>query len=196
MKKAVLALSMMFMSTMANALSLDVQDGQLMGASGVNVSGKLYDVSFVEGTCIEVFSGCDENSDFLFGGDRGLADLASQALVDQVFIDGPLGLFGTHAELTNGISDTAYGFVLTGSSAGSNAGGAVAIINSAGYAPNPGQEIGSFIYWSGADTADFSGARTVWGVWSAAEVPAPATLVLLLTGLFGILGMRRSNMAQ
>ena len=37
--------------------------GQLTGATGVDVSGTLYDVTFEEGSCAEVFSGCDNVSD-------------------------------------------------------------------------------------------------------------------------------------
>jgi hypothetical protein len=63
-----------------------VNAGQLIGASDVSVLGTRYDVSFVEGTCAAVFSGCDEPSDLSFTDeDSGIA--AAQALLDQVFLD-------------------------------------------------------------------------------------------------------------
>ena len=40
--------------------------GQLTGAAGVNVNGTLYDVTFVEGTCFDLFTGCDALADFTF----------------------------------------------------------------------------------------------------------------------------------
>ena len=38
---------------------LTVVDGQLISASGVEVDGQTLDVEFDNGTCVEVFSGCD-----------------------------------------------------------------------------------------------------------------------------------------
>src|SRR5262245_843905 len=68
--------------------------GILTGARCINVGGVLYDVDFRDGTCVEVFNGCDEASDFLAatGGTRPF----SQALLDQVLLDSPAGLFDTH----------------------------------------------------------------------------------------------------
>ena len=52
--------------------------GELLGATGVNVGGTVYDVQFVEGTCVDLYGGCDDLSDFTF---TNLADalLAGQA---------------------------------------------------------------------------------------------------------------------
>jgi hypothetical protein len=53
----------------------------------VTVGGTSYDVSFQDGTCESVFLGCDDLADFPFqSGASALA--ASQALLDQVFLDG------------------------------------------------------------------------------------------------------------
>ena len=41
-------------------------EGHLLGASNVNVAGTLYDVSFSDGSCQMLFSGCDDPSDFIF----------------------------------------------------------------------------------------------------------------------------------
>ena len=62
---AVLA-TLCFGSATASAATLNVVGGQLMGASGVDVGGILYDVEFLDGTCIDLFSGCDESADFDF----------------------------------------------------------------------------------------------------------------------------------
>ena len=67
----------------AQAAAPVVVAGELVGATGVNVGGTVYDVQFVDGSCIDVYGGCDEVSDFPF---TTLADatLAAQALLDQV----------------------------------------------------------------------------------------------------------------
>jgi hypothetical protein len=71
-----------------------VVGGELLGATGVNVGGAVYDVDFVEGSCIDVYGGCDDVSDFPF---TTLADatLAAQALLDQVLRDTASGDFDT-----------------------------------------------------------------------------------------------------
>ena len=85
----------------AQAATLNVVDGQLMGASGVIVDGTAYNVQFLDGACIELFNGCDDASDFIWQ-TRDAAILASQALLDQVFLDVPQGLFDNSPNLTNG----------------------------------------------------------------------------------------------
>ena len=71
-------------------------EGQLTGATGVNVNGTLWDVVFSDG-------------DWDFSSGEGLpastkeeADLFSQALLDQVLLDSALGLFDSDPEMTNG----------------------------------------------------------------------------------------------
>jgi hypothetical protein len=80
-----------------------VDAGILTGARNVVVNGTLYDVDFVDGTCVELFSGCDAASDFPFRV-SGLAVAASQALLDFVFIDGPAGSFDSDTRITRGCS--------------------------------------------------------------------------------------------
>jgi hypothetical protein len=48
----------------ASGATLNASGGQILGASGVDVGGTLYDVEFLDGTCIALFSGCDEVSDY------------------------------------------------------------------------------------------------------------------------------------
>ena len=80
---------------------LDIAGGLLVGASGVDVGGEFYDVTFVDGTCIDSFAGCDEVTDFAFA-DLASATLASQALLDQVLLDGASGAFDSTPSLTAG----------------------------------------------------------------------------------------------
>jgi hypothetical protein len=81
-------------------LRLNVADnGQLMGASGVEVLGSLYDVEFVDGSCNSLFSGC---TDFMFTTADEAAQ-ASLALIEQVLLDSPVGNFDSVPYLTNGM---------------------------------------------------------------------------------------------
>jgi hypothetical protein len=50
----------------AQAAAPVVVSGELLGATGINVDGKVYDVQFVEGTCVDIYGGCDALSDFTF----------------------------------------------------------------------------------------------------------------------------------
>ena len=101
MRKFVLAAVLVLMASGAQAATLNVIGGQLMGASDVLVDGSLYDVQFLDGTCIDLYNGCDEASDFTFQ-TFAASLLASQALLDQVFLDGVSGLFDSVPNLTAG----------------------------------------------------------------------------------------------
>ena len=88
--------------TPATAVTLNLDaTGQLLGASEVNIGGTLYDVEFLDGTCIALFSGCDALSDFTFTS-RATAGVAAEALHNQVFTDSSLGLFDSKPFLTRG----------------------------------------------------------------------------------------------
>jgi len=84
----------------ANAAVLQVTNGILTGATGIIVGGQSYDVRFADGSCHGLYAGCDSSSDFPFSG--LLVGSASQALIEQVFINGVDGAFDTNAKLTNG----------------------------------------------------------------------------------------------
>ena len=92
-------------SNSAKAVVLQVVGGQLVGATGVNVGGTLYDVTFGNGTCDALFSGCDNPAADCAFTAQADAVLAAQALLDQVFLDGRLGNFDTQPILTNGCDD-------------------------------------------------------------------------------------------
>ena len=88
-------------SNSAQAASITVDaNGLLLGAQDVIVNGASYDVEFIDGTCAEVFGACDI-AHFVF---TTLSDAhaASEALFDQVFLDGALGNFDSDQKLTNG----------------------------------------------------------------------------------------------
>ena len=185
-------LAMMGMAGTANAVVLNVSDGQLLGATGVDVGGTLYDVTFVDGTCIALFDGCNEIADFDFT-DQATALLACQALLDQVLTDTVAGLFDTDPELTFGctfssLCGTLIPFVL------------VAPGVSAANVENASS--------TGVDTVTLSGLPTGAGTTSIGNlnyvqfqpspIPEPSTFALFATGLalLAFLGWRRRGAVQ
>lgn len=84
--KAIVVGAALVVSSLANAgIIHDVQNGKLMGASGIDINGALYSVSFVDGSCNTAYAGCDETL-FDFTDSQSATD-AFNALIDQVFID-------------------------------------------------------------------------------------------------------------
>jgi len=86
---------------------LIMESGELIGATDIEIAGfGTYNVFFEDGSCAELFSGCDEITDFAFN-DLDQVRAASQALLDQVFIDSNLWLLDTDPTLTRGCEDDA-----------------------------------------------------------------------------------------
>ena len=108
MRMFILSAVLFFVAGSAQAATLDIQGGQLFGATGVDVAGTLYDVQFIDGTCAALYIGCELSNPGSFG-DQTFALLASQALDTQVFIDSGLGNFDSDPQLTNGCNASAGG---------------------------------------------------------------------------------------
>lgn len=107
-KTLLTAIAFGFAATVAQAADLIIDaDGQLTGATGVEVGGVLYDVEFVEGSCRELFHPCNDVEDFEFT-TRDQATLAGQALLDQVLINTADGLFDDMPQLTRGCENDRY----------------------------------------------------------------------------------------
>jgi hypothetical protein len=104
----VLVIAFMFSGPAKAVVTLNVNgDGQLIGADNVDLGSLgIFNVEFLEGTCVEHFTGCDNaDDDFDF---HNAVDpvIAAQALLDQVFVDGDAGLFDSDPTLTFGCSSS------------------------------------------------------------------------------------------
>lgn len=167
---------------------LNVQGGQLMGATGVEVDGVLYDVEFVDnGSCVTLFSGCDEVSDFFFT--EAQAGLASQALIDQIFQFTP---YNTDPTSIFGCTHASTCYVVT------------PFMNSP---PNQADVLRSVVRASFSEfvsttsysmTKFFSSLpKSVYAVWSVSAVPLPAAVWLFGSALVGLgmVGRRRKQHA-
>ena len=182
----------------ASAASLTVEDGQLTGATGVDVGGVLYDGTFIDGTCIAVFDGCDAASDLNFQ-TEAQARLAVQALLDQAFVNGPEGAFDDDPSISS--SSVGAAFVPFLFEAGSydpildvTTAASVNVIQASNRDPSFPDNIFQRVRVQ-ADR-DLGGQESfVYAKFTAqvAEVPVPASLPALALGLgaLGWIGRRR-----
>ena len=184
---------------------LNVQGGRLMGASNVIVNGAAYTVEFTDVACGGFYPACS-NDLFVFQTDAA-ARAASTALLDQVFLDGPLGAFDTDVWLTNGcvsangcIVTTPFRLESTWAVVGVQAINAPPSSTYLFDGVDPG-----LVFWpieqSGAIYA--AGALAKWGVFTSPPppppppppqpnlIPEPATLALVAAALLGISATRR-----
>jgi len=185
----------------AFAVTLNVDSfGKLLGATGVSVGGGNYNVTFIEDNCFNAYDGCDQVSKFTF---QTLADarLASQALLDQVLLDTPLGSFDSQTDKVPGL-DATYGYNLIVTPFALHiAGFDVEVAYAINYPSgaefedriSPYLTITSYDIDSDSDT--FAYAK--WTEVSISAVPLPTALPLYGAGLafMGFIGWRRSRKA-
>jgi hypothetical protein len=162
----------------ARAATLIIDDSgatpELLGATGVSVNGTLYDVEFVDGSCVLLFTGCDAPSDFDFTTQLD-AEAAAQALLDQVFIDLPApDLFDTEPEFTFGCGSALRCDAWIPFGVGAMVDFATAINQSF----EAGDVIGSFSINPLTDTGPIE--DVVWARFT--PVPEPGTLLLIAFG--------------
>ncbi len=175
----------------SHAASIVLDDsGQLIGADDVLVEGVLYDVRFVEGSCIDLFGGCNDVGDYTFT-TEGDALAASQALFDQVFDVN--AAFDAEPELTFGCEQTDRCLVATAyGNATSNAN--VLFAGALNWADGLAADLAYINTLGGAliTTTDTSShAHTVYADWTPTPVPVPPAVWLFGSGLLGLVGAAR-----
>ncbi len=177
----------------AGAVTLTINGGQLYGATGVNVGGTLYDVEFLDGSCVNLFGGC-KASEFTFQTpDTALS--AANALLNQVF----LGPYDNTPSLTNGIEFGDYGLILTPFSSQGSPTGTLSFVRSAVAQNNNPNVISDnsawLVYHQISNDESYVPYRT-FAKWTAVPpVPLPAGLPLYAAGLglMGLIGWRRKQ---
>lgn len=173
--------------------------GVLTGATGVSVGSNLYDVQFTDGSCDGLFNSCTTTA-FAFHSSSA-ATAASQALLDQVLLDGAQGHFDTVPGLTQGCVSSASPCVVI-----TPYGLTSIVINglptlaattefAENYSASGDTVAGGFAYEHYFDTAQAAnGGGFTWAVWSPSApstVPEPQTLALVGVGFAALWGSRR-----
>lgn len=173
---------------------LQIENGILIGAKNIDVDGKKYDVIFTDGFCGDLFSGCAGPGAPLTTYNSSLAAYHArldQALLDQVFVDGPLGLFDSHPELTRGCSLTTECSALTPDSifSGTALNFSLAANRSAIENSLPGDYVGMTPFPNSYDFATIpSYTFAVFSEVVNATVPEPVSLWIFALGLAALAG--------
>ena len=165
-------------------------NGTLTGATGVEVDGVSYDVTFNQGSCAALFEGCNAPEHFA-AANQAAALQFGQALLDQVFVDTAQGNFDTQPSLTRGCIVNAC----------------VALIPFATAQPGSAGVAGAYNYSSDDDFVQFAG--TIPADWVidapdgtfarftrsavAGAVPEPTTWAMMLMGFGAVGGAMRST---
>lgn len=177
------------------APTLLVTGGLLTGAKGVVVGADLYDVQFKDGTCADLFNGCDGADDFVFDSDS-TARVAFTALLDSVFIDSDLGNFDSDPSQTLGCSDFGVCRVRT-PLAVLTAGEEITAIRLENWRNGNNTDFvsSSFPVLFGLDTTLVT--TSTWAVWTrSTAIPEPSTLGLVALAGVSLMAVRRRRRAE
>jgi len=181
--------AMMLASPAAAATLVTNGSSQLTGVNGLAVGGTTYNVSFTDGTCAGLFSGCDAVGDFTFQSQADAQAAAAAllaAIVGSSFDTAPGTTFGC-------IGGEACSMLIPFGFTGSGDFSSVATLNG-----NPTNS--SAINLFASPTAFDTGASTarVWALFAPVGVPEPASWAMMLLG-FGAIGLamrrRRRSLA-
>jgi len=174
-----------------------IQYDQLVGATGIDIDGSLYQVRFVDSSCVLLFDNCDETSDFFFTDAQAGLD-ANLALLEQVLLDFPSGLFDSQPELTHGCYSDIFCSIVTpiGSVAPQlEVFPAVFLINKADQRGDIHTGSGSTFRASDFGLRNSSADTLTYAIWSKYEgsgvsVPVPASFLLFSSALVAVIVMK------
>lgn len=185
-----LALCAGLFPTHLQAANLLVNGGQLTGATGVLVGSLYYDVTFVDGTCSGLYSGCNDSSDFTFT-TIASAILAGNALLSDVFVDGTAGLFDSSPQLTAGCGNFFQCTIVTPFAPPEFVTVPGIWATNRALVADPAVSYNTLV--QSYDTA-LSDAY-VYAVWSPSAVPLPAAAWLFGSAILGLVGVARRKQA-
>lgn len=174
-----------------------MQNGLLAGIDGVAVNGVNYQVRFKDGTCAALFSGCDQQSDFVFQDFASVA-AAGQALQD-LLVDSALGSFDSIPNQVFGCTNGFWGQCGIDTPWDVDAAGGTYMSRRVENWQNEAQDWNFFVI--GLNPAfDTSGGPSVFAVWTPlnpiqcnpretscppSQVPEPGSAALVLAALAG-----------
>lgn len=196
------------LSTSAYSATLVIEDGQLVGADGITFDGYTGSVKFVDGSCVDIFNGCDEPSDIVFETltstnteARDLALSANTALLAQVFDANPL--YDINIELTFGCEEgtfVASNFCGILTPYDYTANNSVVTVSLTNRDDNSGLDVVAFGQGYAATDSTIplnpdAPDRLVYATWTVTPVPLPAAVWLFATGLLGLIGVARRKKA-
>lgn len=163
--------------------------GQLTGAQNVNVGGTLYDVTFADGSCATLFTGCNNTADFDFT-DAASAASAAQALLDQVFINSAQGSFDSNPSLTLGCTtSTSCGTLIPYALNGTTPTMAEAINDTV---PTKDKVLSNTLFSQSLPATIFPASTfATFTSTSPAAIPEPGTLLIFAVGLASLAGFGR-----
>lgn len=184
MKSILACLSFVVWLTLAS-ISASAATVNGSGVIGLSVGGTVYNVSFQDGTCTELFDGCDEQSDFPFARGQQADDAAEalhSAILGSAFANTPMAFVGCE------VSD--FCTILTFTRPKSSD------VNLTAFGVDITQMGSSFSgEFCNCFTEDFALTDEVTiATWEIASVPLPAASWMLIAGVGGLLGfgsMRR-----
>ena len=167
--------------------------GELTGATGVEVDGLFYNVSLKQGSCVELYAGCNPD-DFPFQ-TESVAEDAANALIQNMFIDGPNGNFATDLNKITGCNPGVVGCSILipvphygGDTPGIVRGTCIIIHPPSALFGGEGCGFGA------ADDRAFTDPGIVYAVFSPlATLPEPGTLTLLGLGIVVLVGACRKR---
>ena len=185
--QVLVALFIFALGLQANAVTLDVvgeaSNGVLIGVSGFQFEGQTYDITFQDGTCVDLFSGCDSESDFPFPSESEASDFSLQ-LSSLLNIN-----LGTNFDRVMGCDTTNCSIAVP-----------TTLITISG--GDPTVEVVGPIVANGFIVPVFSSAFGINQILSSpisdpftyarvSAVPLPATVWLFLSGVGALVGMRK-----